>query len=297
MTNLLGVFGALLSSLAMGLAAHALSCIPVARSPELGQRGVQRKRLLESGGLLARLEPGLRVLAGWVALLPIERARNDFERRIVHAGQHLGLTADEALAVTCVGGVAGLSLGYAWVQASGVSFVWLLMTSSLGAMWLSLHLDLEARRRRKEINRQLPSTIDLLSLCVGAGSDFPAAVRFVLAEGEAHAALTQELTQVLQELELGHTRRAALQALAERVPTDAVRDFVNAVSQAEEKGTPLAEVLEIQAGMLRMRRSVAAEEAAAQASVKMLLPLILLMACIMLILFGALIIKAMDGGL
>ena len=72
------------------------------------------------------------------------------------------------------------------------------------------------------------------------------------------------MQRMLQELDLGHTRRKALEGLAERVPTEPVRDFVASVVQAEDKGTPLAEVLSVQARMLRMRRSVRAEESAAK---------------------------------
>jgi tight adherence protein C len=297
MTPLFGLLASLLIALALSLTVYVLSEIPSAARPELGNRGLKRRQALAEGGLFASFDPLLRRLAGWSAALPLHGLREGLERRLLWSGYFLGVTADEALVMSVAGAVLGVVVGSVWAHWSRASFMWVAMASCLGALGFSLVLDLETRRRRKEIDRQLPPAIDLLSLCVGAGSDFPAGVRFVLGDSAPNSTLRAELTHLLQELELGHTRQKALRGLSERLPTEAVRDFVNAVIQAEEKGNPLAEVLEIQARMLRMRRSVLAEEAAAKAGVRLLLPLVLLMLCIMLILFGSLMIKGMSGGL
>jgi tight adherence protein C len=104
--------------------------------------------------------------------------------------------------------------------------------------------------------------------------------------------LRRELSYILEQLELGHTRREALLAFAERVPAPAVRDFVSAVVQAEEKGNPLVRVIQIQGRVLNQRRSVAAEEAAARAGVMMMAPLVLLLGAILLLLLGPVIVRA-----
>lgn len=296
MTRFIGALASLLLCAALSLAAYELSAIPEAARPTLGNRGLKRRKALAAQGMFSTLEPVLRRLSGWSAALPLERLRARVERQLLWSGYFLGVTADEALVLSSAGAALGIALGFGWARCVHGAWTWCLMTGCCGALSFSLVLDVEARRRRKEIDRQLPPAIDLLALCVGAGSDFPAALNFVLEDSLGDSTLHEELSYLLQELELGHTRRKALSGLAERLPTEAVRDFVNAVVQAEEKGNPLAEVLEIQARMLRMRRSVLAEEAAAKASVRLLLPLVLLMSCIILILFGSLMIKAMSGG-
>ncbi|HHH28490.1 MAG TPA: type II secretion system F family protein, partial [Polyangiaceae bacterium] len=108
--------------------------------------------------------------------------------------------------------------------------------------------------------------------------------------------LVEEFRFMLRELELGRTRRQALENFADRCPTEAVRDFVGTVIQSEEKGNPLAEVLRIQATMLRMRRSVMAEEAAARAAVLMMGPLMLIFSAIILVLLGPFIVQSMESG-
>ena len=70
-----------------------------------------------------------------------------------------------------------------------------------------------------------------------------------------------------------------------------MRDFVNAVVQAEQKGNPLARVIQVQGRMLNMRRSVAAEEAAARAGVLMIGPMVLQLGCILLLLMGPFLVK------
>jgi tight adherence protein C len=107
-------------------------------------------------------------------------------------------------------------------------------------------------------------------------------------------ALAREFSLILEELELGKTRRDALLSFAERVPTQAVRDFVLAVVQAEQKGNPLAKVIQVQGRMLNMRRSVAAEQAAARAGVLMVVPMMILLCCILLLLLGPFIVKGVD---
>ena len=70
----------------------------------------------------------------------------------------------------------------------------------------------------------------------------------------------------LQQLGLGRTRRQALENFADRVPTEAVRDFVGTVIQSEEKGNPLAEVLKLQAEAMRLQRSVSGASGSAAVS-------------------------------
>jgi tight adherence protein C len=147
--------------------------------------------------------------------------------------------------------------------------------------------------RLKVASRALPAAIDVAALSMSAGADFPQALRLVVHGNDD--LIARELGHVLSMLEVGRTRRVAFEELALRLPAPAVCDFVRALIQADEKGNPLTEVLQNQARMSRMRRSVAAEEAAARAGVLMIVPLMLLMGTILLLLLGPFI--ATGGGL
>ena len=133
----------------------------------------------------------------------------------------------------------------------------------------------------------------MISLAMSAGLDFPGSVRRVADAQVSGSAIRDEMHRMLRDLELGHTRSRALRSFASRIPTDEVTDFVAAVIQAEAKGNPLREVLHIQAGMLRMRRSVRAEEIAARSSLLLVAPLGLLLVSLLLIIAGPLMITIM----
>jgi len=98
-------------------------------------------------------------------------------------------------------------------------------------------------------------------------------------------------------MDLGTTRRAALQNLAERVPIEMLRSIVASVIQAEELGTPLSDVLHSEATLLRLQRSVRAENAAAVASVRILLPSLLILMSVVLAVFAPAIVRAVKRGL
>jgi len=100
----------------------------------------------------------------------------------------------------------------------------------------------------------------------------------------------------LQSLQLGRTRRRALEELAERVPSDAVVEFVGAVVQAELRGSPLVEVLRIQAEVSRRKRSVRAEELAAKAGVAMMGPLVLVFLAILLLIVAPMVLRLQSNG-
>lgn len=280
-----------------GAVAYVLACIPPLARPAVGSRGLRRNEALADGGGFAGIEPLVRVVGGWIAHLRLGEVRLRLEERIRHAGDPLGLSPDELLALNALSVAVLGALGAVITSLVGGSASMWLGAVALGAYLPHAQLASTKKARFKQIDRGLPAAIDLAALCMGAGLDFPGALRQITEKSSnRRGALHRELVRILQQLELGRTRRQALLELEERCPTDAVRDFVGAVVQAEEKGNPLAEVLEVQAGMLRMRRSVMAEEAAARAGVMMMGPLMLMFVAILLMLVGPFAIRLMGQG-
>ena len=122
---------------------------------------------------------------------------------------------------------------------------------------------------------------------MGAGRVFPGAVRQVIEKSSnPDDPLVEEFTLIRQTLNLGRTRKDALLEFAKRAPVEVVKEFTGAIIQAEERGNPVAETLQIQATVSRNRRSVRAEELAAQAGVKMVGPLMLIFGTIMIMILG-----------
>jgi len=269
---------------------------PPAERPTFGLRGLKRTRALEKGGLFKTFEPLMRRVSGWMVGIPMQKLREKIHPMLKYSGDYLGLTPNDFVALTLLSSVGMFCVGLFLTYTANVPTITLMFFLALGTALPYLQVKNEAQERFKMMNRSLPTAIDLAALCMGAGLDFPASLKQIVANMN-DPVLVEEMKRILQELELGHTRRKALEGLAERVPTESVRDFVATVVQAEEKGTPLAEVLSVQARMLRMRRSVRAEEAAAKAGVMMMGPLMCMFLCVILLLLGPFAIKWMTTGL
>jgi tight adherence protein C len=190
------------------------------------------------------------------------------------------------------GGTAGLIIGLL-LDLGGIAVI---AGALLGGVLPYLQISGEAQERSKAINRGLPYVIDLMALSMGAGLDFPGAVRQVVEKSSnPKDPIVEEFTLILQTLNLGRTRKEALLELAKRAPTDSVVEFTNALIQADERGNPVAEVLAIQASVYRNKRSVRAEESAAKAGVAMVGPLMLVFLALMGLLLGPAMLNMGSG--
>jgi len=275
---------------------YTVTSAPVSNANYLGLRGLQRSRAERDNQLFRQLEPTLRWLGAHLEPLLSEALRRRIDRQITLAGDFLGLLPEECVALTLLSLLAGLSAGAAYGMLLSRGPMYIVLGGMVGLMLPYLQLTGMEQERRKRVQNGLPSVIDLLSLGLSAGLDFPGALKQVVDKSSSSGdALVGELNLILKELQVGKTRKQALEQLAERVPCEAVREFVGAVCQAEERGNPLGQVLEIQAEASRQRRSTRAEEAASKASVKMLAPMLLIFAAILLLIVTPMILQIQDS--
>ena len=288
--------GALRATVLLAFALMLFVCVrPLARVPALaapayGLRGKRRSEARKRA-LFRVCEGAIAQLGAWLTALRLPRTRLWLRGLLRHASEPAGFCPDELLALTL-----------ASLVSLGSAAAWLLYDAELGwepafaslvfAGWLPIgRVSRAGKQRAAALERSLPAAMDLCVLCMGAGADFPAALVFVVAElGPTHGVCREELLQLLDELALGRTRLEALSALSARSRSRAVRELVVSICQSEEKGTPMIDALTIQSSTLRQRRSVRAEELAAQAGVKMMLPLMLLVASLLLVVFGPIIV-------
>ena len=264
---------------------------PLLPPPLHGLRGLKRMRARASVDLFRDAELPLRWLGARVAPAMSPKRHAALARRITLAGEVWGLWPAEMQALGLLGMLAGVSLGSACTLYSG-NLLWTLAGAAFGALAPGMQLSSTGRARLRDIQRRIPHVVDLLVLSLGAGLDFPAALRQVVERSpDTQSALLEELGLILEELKLGRTRRQAFECFAERAPCDEVRDLVSATIQAEEQGTALGCVLESQASSSRQRRSTRAEEAASKASTAMVLPTTLLFVALMILLIGPMLLE------
>jgi tight adherence protein C len=287
------------TALLVGLAGLAfdLARRPPAPRPRFGNRGLQRARALSRRISFALIEPAIRYLAARLSGLWPRFLGPRVSNALTQSGDYLGLSEDELIAVSVASAVAFGGLGLLICPLYGLPPVSAAAAVFLGGLLPWLRVRAVARDRAKRVTRSLPGVIELAAMCMGAGLDFPSSLRRVVESApRADEPIVEELQRVLQELDLGCTRRSAMNGLALRVPSDEVRELVNSVLQAEDKGSPLARVLTIQAQTLRLRRSVAAEEMAAEAALMLVGPMTLIFLCVIVLLLGPVVVRVMTGG-
>lgn len=155
----------------------------------------------------------------------------------------------------------------------------------------------DARKKRQaRFEKEFPFFLDVAVLGMKAGLTFTAAVEQAVEQLRA-GPVREEFSRYLRETRTGSTRRASLDRLAARVLIPAVTNFAASVTQAEETGGSLGDVLADQARQRRQERFVRAEKLANQAPVKMLFPLIALLFPITFIIIGfPIVIQLIDSG-
>lgn len=276
--GLLATFGG------VGWLTYAIARLPAPPLPRLGLSGLQRQRALEDSAAWRCVEP----LVRWSGqrLDPWLRSaqRRALERKLALAGGVAGIVAAELVALTLGCGLAGAAAAGLYASAHDLKPHTMLAGAFVGGLLPHIHLDHLEQERQRRAQLGLPQIIDLVSLALSAGLDFPGALRHVVSRSSTpRDPLIEELSLVLHQLEIGKTRSEALWLLAERLPTPNVREFVAAVVQAEKQGSPLAEVLATQAVVSRQRRSEQAEEAATKAATKIVVPLMMGFFCVLLL--------------
>jgi tight adherence protein C len=168
------------------------------------------------------------------------------------------------------------------------------VTGALGYFFPDLWLRQKVERRRKEIRLALPNALDLLTISVEAGLGFDAAL--VRVTEKYKNALSEEFTQVLNEIRLGRPRLEALDDMGRRVGVEELQTFIQALIQSEQLGVGIAKVLRIQSEEMRRKRRQRAEELAAQASLKMLFPMLLfIFPTIFIVLMGPAVLIVMHS--
>lgn len=193
-------------------------------------------------------------------------------RRLDLAGNPTRWTVERILAGKGIGlvgaGLLGATVGNSSVLGAVLSGA---VGAVLGFFLPDVLLHNLGAKRQQQIQRDLPDSVDLLVISIQAGLGFDAALSQVAKN--TTGPLAGEFQRVLQEMQIGKSRREAFQGLADRVGAPDVRHFVGAIVQADALGVPISGVLGEQAVEMRSRRRQRAEEQAQKVPVKILFPL------------------------
>lgn len=270
--------------LTVGAAVYWISMRPTRPTSRFGMRGLKRRQALLRP-TWATVEPFIRWMGVRVSKLLDSRTRSQLDTQLTYAGDFLGMTPEDYFACIVLSGATGMGAGFlaAHLVPSVPGWALVVLGTAIGAVVPYAIVDGAMASRLSAISRGLPYAIDMMALSMSAGLDFPGSVQQVVEKSQTNAALREELAYMLQQLSLGSTRAQVLREFSSRAPLESVREFVQALIQAEERGNPVSAVLEVQAATSRARRSNQAEKAAASMRGRMVIPAMMLMAVAMML--------------
>jgi len=248
----------------------------------------------ESGGrrrsLLGRLQAALGRRFGRRALALMSQRRIALIRhRLDAAGRPGGMTVE---------GYAGAKAASAIIGAGAGGLVALLsanplpipLCAALGWLQVDFAISARARARQAQIDRDLPDFLDVLTITVGAGLGFRAALGRV--SDAMGGPLGEEVRTALRQMGFGAARRSAFEELRERNDSEALIQFVTALLQAEELGAPLGETLGSIAEDMRKAFQQRARRQAARATPRVSLVITtVIVPAIMIVMIAALYIS------
>jgi len=144
--------------------------------------------------------------------------------------------------------------------------------AAIGFVAPGLWLEQRISQRRHQIQRSLAEATDLLTLVVESGMSLDEGLLSITER--FHNALGDEIGKVLREIRLGRPRMAALEHMADTVGVPDLHHLVESIVQSDQMGVPIARLLRVQATEMRRRQRQGAQERAAQASSRMVFPMV-----------------------
>lgn len=185
----------------------------------------------------------------------------------------VALSPEEFFLVKEIGVGLILLISYPSVSSDFI-FGWIAMGFVGGYMVPEIWLKARIKKIKGVMVKELPDAIDLLGLCVNAGLDFMLSLKWVV-EKSTPSVMIDELNTVLQEINVGKTRRDAIKDLASRYELPDLSTFSRTLIQADKMGTSVTEALNILSEDMRISRYRRGEQLALKAPMKMLVPLLL----------------------
>ncbi|WP_336712695.1 type II secretion system F family protein [Arthrobacter sp. USHLN218] len=176
--------------------------------------------------------------------------------------------------------VGGLALGVALAVISAASggfdpvaaVVFTVGLAAGGFLLRDYLLTMQIQRRETKMLAEFPSLAELMALAVSAGESATGALERICRTSQGE--LAGEFASVLAATRAGTPLLAALQEFSHRSRLAALIRFVDGITVAVERGTPLADVLRAQAQDVRDMAKRDLMEAAGKKEIAMMVPLV-----------------------
>ncbi|WAP52758.1 type II secretion system F family protein [Arthrobacter sp. ATA002] len=205
-------------------------------------------------------------------------ATRDLQRRLERAGRNLSVLDFRAEQVLWTGGgfLAGgvVSVWMAGMDRTGVVGViaGTVLGAALGFVLRDYRLSSQIKNRETRMLAEFPSLAEMMALAVGAGESANGALERIART--AHGELAGEFGRILAETRSGIPLTNALQHFSDRVRLAPLSRFVDGLTVAIERGTPLADVMRAQSQDVRDLAKRELLESAGKKEIAMMVPLV-----------------------
>ena len=250
--------------------------------------------IAQAPALVQGADPAFVKMSNWLPKSPKEMSR--LHRRMIRAGFPkyrsviLYSVAEVGLPLILGFGtytMLGPMLGW------GTSWMPALLAAGAGYVAPGFYVSHRATLRKKAIRNGLPDALDLLTVCIEAGSALDQALAKASVELELpHPALAEELRLINTEVRAGKPRLEAFRNFAQRTGVDDVRTLVAMLTQTDRFGTSIGDALRVHSETSRTKRRQEAEERANKVGVKLVFPLALcLFPALYVVCFGPAVVR------
>ncbi|MHB0968170.1 MAG: type II secretion system F family protein [Thermoanaerobaculia bacterium] len=234
------------------------------------------------------------IFADLASQLKLTKTRQGYQEDVRALGMEKVVSVDQLIALKLT--LFFIALFYAIMLLAMLPWIFSVVLAVFGWMYVDLWLKDQITRRKNLIRQKLPFFLDMLTLSVEAGLEFTAAVNKIVTKMDP-SPLREEMVIFLRQMQLGMSRKDSLKAMADRLNIQQVNSMVSALIQAAEMGASVGGALRTQSEIMSAERFTDAEKKGAEASQKMLVPMVLfIVPAIMLVILGPLVISFVTGG-
>ncbi|TWU17446.1 Bacterial type II secretion system protein F domain protein [Novipirellula galeiformis] len=269
------------------------------------QRMLRNRTVAIGGGspdALRSPKPGTRWWRQIDRIVPHVNEKKSLQKQLARAGYYEPTAARNYVVVQAVllGVATALSaivMLSEWFQPLALSvtvcLVLCLLAFSAPIGWLN-H---QTRGRHRMLRKSIPDLLELMVVCLDAGLSLPLTLQRMTHEmGFAHPQLADELATVQREYAMGLTLEKALGNFAERTDFEGLKTLCLFTREAQKYGTNITDALRDHSSLLVGQREAAAEEMAQRASVKILLPvLLLILPAVFVVVAGPAFLQLLDA--
>jgi len=230
-----------------------------------------------TGSFVSRVfSPAIRGIGRFFGRITPKGSIDGLARKLMIAGNPYGLGAREFYGISLLSALAGVYLAFLFYKRGAttvnllLSILILIMFYFLPKVWLQSRIN----RRQNSVRKGMADALDMLSVCATAGLGFDQSLQRVSEYWDTP--IGHEFGRVINEMEMGLSRREALRNLSDRLEIREISSFVALILQTEQLGMSISDTLHAQADQMRIERRFRAQEQAQKAPIKMLIPMALL---------------------